>query len=157
MSCTNPFAPKIADYNDDMAILGDQRTIEGLFKNFSYAYKMKDTVVYGQLLDDDFTFIYRNYDSEPVVNRAWGRDVDMMTTYKLFHATQRLDLVWNEIHSLQSFSDSLKVVLSRSFTLDVIFSADDKYQFQGKATFSLSKKNEQSPWKINQWDDETNN
>ena len=154
-SCTNPFAPKLADYNDQEGVLGDQRTYEGLFTNFSYAYKMKDTVVYGNLLADDFTFIYRNYDREPVVDESWGRDIDMITTYRLFNAAQRLELVWNEINL--KIEDSLKMVISRSFALDVVFNADDRFKLQGKANFILVKSNNEAPWKIQQWRDVTNN
>ncbi len=152
--CTNPFAPRLEEYQGETPILGDQKTIEGLFKNFSYSYIMKDTVVYGELLANNFTFIYRNYDREPVVDEAWGRDIDMITTYRLFQATQRLDLVWNEINSI--IQDSLTAVLSRSFTLDVVFSPDDKFQLQGKASFKLIKENNNAPWKIVQWRDVTN-
>ncbi len=154
-SCTNPFAPKLADYEEGGSVLGDQRTEEGIFTNFSYAYKMKDTVVYGKLLDDNFTFIYRNYDREPVVDESWGRDIDMITTYRLFNATQRLDLVWNEVSF--KIKDSLKMIISRSFALDVVFSADDRFKLQGKATFTLIKSNEDAPWKIQEWRDVTNN
>jgi hypothetical protein len=154
-SCTNPFAPKLSDYTDDSAVLGDQTTIEGLFTNFSYAYKMKDTVVYGRLLADDFTFIYRNYDREPVVDESWGRDIDMITTYGLFQATQRLELIWNEINMM--IKDSLKVVISRSFILDVVFNPDDRFKLQGKADFILIKESEAGPYKIQQWKDVTNN
>lgn len=155
VSCTNPFAPKLADYDETGGVISDQKTVDGLFNNFSYAYKMKDTVVYGNLLADDFTFIYRNYDREPVVDESWGRDIDMITTYRLFNATQRLELVWNEIN-LQ-IKDSLKMIISRSFALDVVFNADDRFKLQGKANFILIKSSENAPWKIQQWRDITNN
>ncbi|MFH1051902.1 MAG: hypothetical protein V1779_13355 [bacterium] len=154
-ACTNPFAPKLADYSEGEGILGDQTTIDGLFANFSYAYKMKDTVVYGKLLAEDFTFIYRNYDREPVIDESWGRDIDMITTYRLFNATQRLELVWNEINLM--IKDSLKLIISRSFALDVVFNADDRFKLQGKASFTLIKSSEDAPWKIQQWRDVTNN
>lgn len=155
LSCTNPFAPKLADYEGDAPLLGDQRTVEGLFKNFSYSYKMKDTVVYGKLLSEDFTFIYRSYDSEPVSDAAWGRDVDMITTYRLFQATQRLDLVWNEINMI--VGDSITQSISRSFTLDVVFDPSDRFQLQGKAHIKIERERPDDPWKITQWRDETNN
>jgi hypothetical protein len=155
VSCTNPFAPKLADYTDEGGVLGDQKTIEGLFTNFSYAYKMKDTVVYGNLLADDFTFTYTNYDRDPVVNESWGREIDMITTNRLFNATQRLELVWNEI-SL-TIKDSLKMIITRSFALDVMFNPDDRFKLQGKANFTLIKNSENSAWKIQQWRDITNN
>ncbi|MFC2129984.1 hypothetical protein ACFLSQ_00970 [Bacteroidota bacterium] len=155
LSCTNPFAPKSIDFTGVPAILGDQTTIEGVFTNFGYAYKMKDTVVYGNLLADDFTFIFRNYDREPVVDESWGREIDMITTYGLFKGTQRLDLVWNDITSL--IQDSLLVNVWRSFVLEVAFSPDDRFKLQGKVNFTLVKAAEDAPWKILQWRDETNN
>jgi len=155
LSCTNPFAPKLADYGEGGGVLGDQRTVDGLFTNFSYAYKMKDTVVYGNLLSDDFTFTYTNYDRDPVVDESWGRSIDMITTYRLFNATQRLELVWNEI-SLK-IEDSLRMIITRSFALDVMFNPDDKFKLQGKANFTLVRSSKDAQWKIQQWRDITNN
>lgn len=153
--CTNPFAPKLVDYDEGIGSLSDQTTIDGLFSNFAYAYKMKDTVVYGNLLTDDFVFTYTNYDRDPVVNESWGRDIDMITTSRLFNAAQRLELIWNEI-SL-SISDSLKMIITRSYALDVMFNPDDRFKLQGKANLTLVKANDNAPWKIQQWRDITNN
>jgi len=60
-SCINPFAPARIDSDLDIS-LGDQTTVQGFFQCFAYAYNMRDTVVYGSLLGDDFIFSYRNYD-----------------------------------------------------------------------------------------------
>lgn len=155
LSCTNPFAPKLANLDADKQILGDQTTIEGLFINFSYSYKMQDTVVYGNLLSDDFTFVFRNYDNEPIADEAWGRDEDMISTDGLFQATQRLDLIWNEINTI--FGDSLNKAITRSFTLDVIFTPEDRYQLQGKANLTLKRSDINQDWKIVRWRDESNN
>ena len=155
ISCTNPFAPKLANLDSEKPILGDQTTIEGLFINFSYSYKMQDTVVYGNLLSDDFTFVFRNYDKEPIADEAWGRDEDMITTNGLFEATQRLDLIWNEISTI--FGDSLNKAITRSFTLDVVFTPEDRYQLQGKANLTLKRDNIKDDWKIIRWRDESNN
>jgi hypothetical protein len=155
IGCTNPFAPKLVDYDEGKGSVTDQTTIDGLFSNFAYAYKMKDTVVYGNLLTDDFVFTYTNYDRDPVVNESWGRDIDMITTSRLFNAAQRLELIWNEI-SL-SISDSLKMIITRSYALDVMFNPDDRFKLQGKANFTLVKASDNAPWKIQQWRDITNN
>lgn len=155
IGCTNPFAPKLVDYSAGIGSVSDQTTIDGLFSNFAYAYKMKDTVVYGNLLAEDFVFTYTNYDRDPVVNESWGRDIDMITTSRLFNAAQRLELIWNEI-SL-SISDSLKMIITRSYALDVMFNPDDRFKLQGKANFTLVKASDNAPWKIQQWRDITNN
>ena len=57
-SCENPFSPKLAGNIIEETVLGDQTTVDGVFKNFRYAYIFKDTLVYGNLLTDNFTFIY---------------------------------------------------------------------------------------------------
>ena len=42
----NPFAPEIVDgEGDGDYILTDQTTRDGVFKNFSYAYNFKDSLV----------------------------------------------------------------------------------------------------------------
>ncbi|MEY5130316.1 MAG: hypothetical protein RL734_383 [Bacteroidota bacterium] len=88
-SCTNPFAPKLSDTPLGENVFADQKTVDGIFQNFRSAYLYKDTLAYGRLLDKDFIFIYRNY--ETGVDGTWGRDQDMFTTSGLFNATQNLD------------------------------------------------------------------
>ena len=71
--CANPFAPGLETSNASSSpILGDQHTVDGVFKNFQYAYTFKDTLIYGQLLDPTFSFVYRDYDLG--VDVSWGRD-----------------------------------------------------------------------------------
>jgi len=89
-SCINPFAPARMDA-DAGFVIGDQTTISGFFQSFSYAYNMRDTVVYGKLLADDFIFTYMNYKEGMVF--SWTRDEDMRATYRLFNAAQNFDFV----------------------------------------------------------------
>jgi len=112
-SCINPFAPA-AIYGDiDLPPLGDQKTIEGFFQNFLYAYNLRDTVVYGNLLADDFTFFYRNY--EKTLDLSLSRQEDMLTTYRLFNAAQNLNFIWNEM--VINDGNELERVIARSFNL----------------------------------------
>lgn len=151
-ACTNPFAPKLAEVQDDDAVLGDQTTIEGVFKNFRYSYIFKDTVVYSQLLADDFTFTYRNY--EKGIDVTMSREEDMLSTARMFSATQNLDLVWNEINL--SYGDSLVKDISRSFQLTIVFSSTDIVNIYGRAFFRLKRPSSKDVWKINHWRDESN-
>lgn len=151
-ACTNPFAPKLAKDGSENSILGDQKTIDGVFQNFRYSYIFKDTVVYGNLLHDDFTFVYRDY--ERGVDVSWGRDEDMLSTYGLFQGTQNLDLIWNDI--VLEIGDSLLKDISRSFNLTVMFSASDVIRVQGRASFRLKRNTSDEVWKILQWRDESN-
>lgn len=151
-SCINPFAPGLAEENIDSPVIKDQKTISGVFDNFRYAYVFKDTLVYGNLLADDFTFIYTDYDIGTDV--SWGRQEDIITTYKLFQATQRLDLVWNEV--VVSVGDSLLQDISRGFTLTIIFSPTDIVNIQGRAILRLKRNSPDDIWKIVLWRDESN-
>jgi hypothetical protein len=152
ISCNNPFAPGLAEDGSEHSILGDQKTIEGVFQNFRYSYIFKDTVVYGNLLHDDFTFVYRDYDLG--VDVSWGRDQDMLSTNGLFQGTQNLDLIWNDI--ILEIGDSTLKDISRSFNLTVMFSASDVIRVQGRASFRLRRNNTDEIWKIIQWRDESN-
>lgn len=152
MSCTNPFAPKLAEGENDDPLISDQTTIEGVFENFRYAYIFKDTVVYGNLLADDFTFVYRDYDQG--VDVSWGRQEDMISTLRMFNATQSLDIIWNEV--IVSIGDTIVQDISRGFNLTVVFNPTDIIRVQGRAIMRLKRLNQKSPWKIIMWRDESN-
>lgn len=151
-SCTNPFAPGLASEQSDAPILGDQRTIEGVFQNFRYAYVFRDTLTYGRLLDRSFSFIYRDYDK--LIDLTWGRDEDMIATNGLFAAVQNLDLVWNDV--VVASGDSLHQVISRGFILTITFKANDIQRAQGRVSLRVQRPTTADVWKIVQWRDESN-
>lgn len=150
--CVNPFAPGLADVSGVEDIIGDQRTVEGLFQNFRYSYMFKDTLVYGSLLADDFRFIFRDFDKG--IDESWGRDEDMRTTFRLFQATQSLDLNWNDV--VTTVGDTVLQDISRGFNLTVIFSPTDVVTVFGRVNLRITRENTQTPWKISQWRDESN-
>ena len=151
-SCTNPFAPKLAASSYNNTILGDQTTINGVFDNFRYAYLFKDTVVYGHLLDDNFTFIFRDYDKG--FDQTYSREDDMLSTYGLFKAAQNLDLIWNEV--IISVGDSLVNDISRGFNLSIVFNPTDIVKIQGRVNLRLIRTKPTDEWKILTWRDESN-
>ena len=112
-TCINPFAPAFIDIDTDA--VGNQKTIDGFFQSFQYAYNMKDTVVYSNLLAPNFIFSYRNYDNG--MDLTLTREEDMITTYRLFNATQNLDLVWNEI--ITSEGTDTEQNISRNFNINI--------------------------------------
>lgn len=154
-SCTNPFAPKLADPSEHISLLSDQKTVNGVFQNFRLAYIFKDTIVYGKLLDNDFTFVYHNFDLQ--TTPSWGRDEDMLTTNGLFQAAQNLDLTWNDVTISTFQDDSLTADIWRAFTLTIVFSPTDILRFQGRANFKLHRNRIDDIWKIQTWIDESNN
>ncbi len=151
-ACTNPFAPSLAERDGSAPILGDQRTVDGFFQNFRFAYVFRDTLTYGRLLDRSFAFVYRNFDRS--VDVSWGRDEDMMATLGLFNAAQQLDLVWNDI--IAADGDSLAYNVSRGFTLTITFSPTDVIRANGRVTMRLERPASTEPWKVVRWRDESN-
>jgi hypothetical protein len=150
--CDNPFAPRLVKNSNDQGSISDQKTIDGVFHNFRMAYKYKDTLIYGGLLASNFMFVYRNYDKGMDV--SWGRSEDMLTTYGLFQAAQSLDLYWNDI--VMEIGDSVKKDISRSFTMNIVFSASDIIPVQGRANLRLEREDTLNPWRITIWRDESN-
>jgi hypothetical protein len=151
--CDNPFAPRLDTSPAGGSILGDQTTIPGLFQNFKQAYAYRDSTIYGELLAQNFTFMFPDYDNSGAIV-SWGRDDEMRTSYGLFQNVQRLDLIWNSI--ISSSGDSLKQTVLRNFSLTVTFNASDVVQVDGYASLTLERKSQIDNWKIIRWQDESN-
>jgi len=149
-SCDNIFSPGL-DTSTPTSILTDQRTVEGLFQNFKYAYTFKDTTVYGNLLTEDFIFIYRDYESGFDV--SWDRATDMRTTNGLFQSAQKLDVVWNNI--IFQGGDSLNQNIKRSFNLTITFNPSDVTRLNGFVDMNLFRLSAEDVWKIQRWRDES--
>ena len=154
VSC-NPFAPGLDENLDEGgSILGDAVTIDGVFQNMKYAYTFRDTTIYGQLLNSEFSFVFRDYDRG--VEVTWGRDEEMQTTRGLFQNVQRLDLVWNNIIALSTDSLSTQASVIRNFNLTVTFNPSDIIRVDGYATLALARPGAEKPWQIVRWRDESN-
>lgn len=151
IAACNPFAPALDDESSGSGGLSDQRTIEGVFQNFRYAYTYKDTLVYGQLLAPDFVFVYTNHEKGTDV--TWGRDEDMRSTYGLFQTAQKLDLVWNGIVTV--VGDSLLTDVSRGFDLTVTFNPGDVIRVDGRVNLRLARSSVEEPWRIQRWKDDS--
>lgn len=149
----NPFAPALDDSPADaQSIITDGKTVEGVFQNIRYAYAFKDTTIYGALLDQNFVFTYRDY--ETVKDVSWGRDDEMRITDKLFKNATLLSLTWNNI--IGRSEDSLQADITRYFTLTITFNPSNIERVDGQANMKLRRASSLLPWKIVQWKDETN-
>ena len=149
-SCDNIFSPKL-DLSTPTSILTDQKTIEGVYQNFKYAYTFKDSTVYGNLLAEDFVFTYRDYESGFDV--SWDRATEMRTTYGLFTNAQKLEVVWNNI--IFQGGDSLIQNVKRSFNLTITFNPSDVVRLNGFADMTFSRASAEEVWKILRWRDES--
>jgi len=149
-ACNNPFAPKLAE--GGRQIIADQTTVDGLFENFRYSYIFKDTLVYGRLLADNFTFTYHNYEKN--IDVSWGRTEDMIATAGLFNAAQSLDLIWNQV--VISMGDSLRLNITRGFTLNITFDPTYSEEIVGRVNLTIKRVHPDSIWQIERWIDESN-
>ena len=149
-SCDNIFSPAL-DLSTPSSILTDQKTVEGLFQNFKYAYTFKDTTVYGNLISEDFIFIYRDYESG--VDVSWDRPTEMRTTNGLFLSAQKLEIIWNNI--IFQGGDSLIQNVKRSFNLTITFNPNDITRINGFVDMNLYRNSSEDVWKIQRWRDES--
>ena len=150
VGCMNPFAP--GRDNSPAVSACDPMTIDGIFHCFETAYTFRDTTIYGQLLDAQFIFVYRNYDVG--IDVTWGRDEEMRSTYGLFQNAQKLDLIWNNIVSTSAESTQVNIV--RGFNLTIVFNPSDIERVDGYANLTLARARVSEPWKIVRWRDESN-
>ncbi len=153
MGCVKQFAPGFDEGTTTPGtVMGDQKTVEGVFQNFKFAYTFKDTTVYGQILDPNFAFVFRDYDQG--VDISWGRDEEMRTTYGLFLNAQNLDLIWNNVISFAG--DSVRANVVRGFNLTVTFNPSDIIRVDGYVDMVMERRELQSNWLITHWRDESN-
>jgi hypothetical protein len=131
--------------------LADLTDPDDVFTNMQYAYTFKDTLIYGDLLTDDFVFTYRDY--ELGYDVSWGRTDEMRATHGLFENAERLDLIWNNV--VVRAEDSLRATVVRGYTLTITFNVADVSRVDGRANFTLAK-NKNGKWAIEKWIDESN-
>ena len=155
LAACNPFAPGLDNITDDTSkLLSDQKTTDGIFQNLQYAYTLRDTSIYGQLLDGNFTFVYHDHDMG--VDVTWGREEEMRATAGLFQNAQRLDILWNDVVSSSIDSTNTKAMIKRGFNLTVTFNPSDIIYVDGYANLTLQRASADDPWLIIRWNDESN-
>ena len=150
LSCFNPFAPRLGEIGTDSdLVLTEQRTPEELLQNFRYAYTFKDSIIYRDILDDTFVFIYRDYEEDKL--ESWDKETDIRTTIGLFNNFDIIKLIWNSTNYITYFDDSLSAELSKGFTL----SLDADIRITGDALFVLKKDTKKNIWLIKRWIDKS--
>jgi hypothetical protein len=155
IAACNPFAPGLDDtLSGGSALVGDPKTIDGVFQNIKFAYTFRDTVIYGRLLNAEYVYVFRDYERGVDVN--WGRDEDLRITNSLFQNVQRLDLVWNQIISISEDSMSTSAIVNRNFNLTVAFNPSDIERIDGYVSLALARTQPTEPWRIVRWRDESN-
>ena len=150
-SCWNPFAPSEGVLEGGLNLtLTQQRTPDEVLQNFRYAYIYRDSLVYSELFDTSFIFIY--YDSEIGGSGGydyWGRDTELRTTAKLFRAFDNFTLVWNATIA----EDSLDVN-EQSVTKTFDLSIGGDIFLSGYAVFDFIS-DPSGTWRITRWQDDS--
>ena len=153
MCCFNPFAPKLIDSDGSDLIITEQKTPDEVLQNFKYAYVFKDSVLYSDLLDSSFVFIYFDPNLESSGRFvSWGRDIDLRTTGRLFRNFDVIDLIWNS--TIYSFNEEDRAEYSKSFNLSLIKN-NETLNISGNAIFIFKKSKFDKKWRIVQWKDES--
>lgn len=157
--CENLFAPGLTNQAPNTnQFLTEQKTAEEVLVNLSYAYNFKDSLVYADLLDSSFKFIFTDFTKDPVLQDNWGRDVDIKTTMGLFRHFETVNLVWdgtiedrfeNEEKTEKTIWKSFKLTLDSGIELSTV---------SGEAIFSFKKflinpPDTASVWRITKWID----
>lgn len=151
--CFNPFAPELTNSleTSDMIVTAQQSPDEVL-QNFKLAYTFRDSLLYSNVLDTSFLFVYFD-PNEGSSGRfiSWGREDDLSTTGGLFRHFQVIDLVWNA--TLYEILEDDTGELSKGFSLTLVGEESD-YKLSGRAVFSF-KKCQDNVWRITRWKDES--
>ena len=152
-SCLNPFAPKLDRNGQKGLVLTEQASAEEVLVNFVYAYTFKDSLVYADLLDSSFVFVY----FDPNLGSSgrfvsWGRDVDLQTTGRLFRNFDTITLTWNST-VYESIKES-EAELSKTLQLN-LFGGEGDFSLTGNAIFNFKKCAYDGKWRITRWKDES--
>lgn len=153
LACVNPFAPQIDRTIGTSLVVTEQQTPDEVLQNFVYSYTFKDSVVYADLLDSSFVFVY----FDPNLGSSgrfvsWGRDVDLKTTGRLFRNFDTISLTLNT--TVYQILEDEKAELSKTLMLSLFGSPGD-YNLAGTAIFSFIKSPYDGKWRITRWKDES--
>lgn len=146
--CSNPFAPPIEDIDTGTtSFLARNTTPEHVLENFRFSYIYQDSLIYSELLDSNFVFVY--YDPDLGENGrfdSWGRDVELRTTGRLFRMFSPINLDWG--NNVEADENEENPKITRTFVLTL----GSSIRVIGYAQFEFNRQPD-STWKIVRWQD----
>lgn len=157
IGCLNPFAPKLGQSGRSDLIITGQLNHQEVLQNFQYAYVFKDSVLYAELLDSSFVFIYFDPNQDPSGRFvSWGRDVDLRATGRLFRNFNIIDLIWNStiVDTIYDINGEFRAETFRTFNLTLITN-EESFNITGVAVFNFKKCDYDNKWRITLWKDES--
>ncbi|MEA3500845.1 MAG: hypothetical protein U9R41_07505 [Candidatus Marinimicrobia bacterium] len=168
VSCKNIFAPQLKNFTDERMIFNRfLATPNDVLENFQYSYIYRDSLIYSNLFDSDFVFIYYNADDNGGSGHydSWLLEVELKTTGRIFRAFSHINLIWNStldsnfsyfvddsliVQQDTLFSQANSATVSKTFELNL----GDEIVIEGTANYEFVKK-KNDEWKIYKWRDES--
>lgn len=168
-SCKNMFAPALGDLDGGNSIYRmEQASPEDVLHNFKYAYIYRDSLVYANLIDSEFVFVYYQPSDESGTGHydSWMRAVELRTTGRFLSAFNYIDLIWqttldSSYYEMQGneilierdtlFTEANIADISKSYQL----SLGDYTTLIGDAEFRF-RKGSDGKWRILRWEDKYN-
>ncbi|MBN1896085.1 hypothetical protein JW906_16485 [bacterium] len=153
--CVNPFAPRLTHQmeNADL-IITLQATPDEVLQNFKVAYAFRDSLLYSNLLDTGFMFVF--FDPNQGTSGmfvSWLRNDDLRTTGRLFRHFQIIQLLWKSTIYASMDSTGGMADISKEYHL-TLTGKDSDYMLTGRAVFSF-RKGPDEKWRIVCWKDES--
>lgn len=148
----NPFAPGLEQVRvDRQTLLGNRATINGFFDYFRNSYELRDTSLYGQLLESGFEFSFKDFSTG---NQAkWDRDQEMRIATNMFRQIRSANLVWTWFLAADTVNADTVARVERYFNLTVVVDDQNIYTGTGSAKLTLVRPDTLSPWRIRTWVD----
>jgi len=167
--CRNIFAPAIGELDGGKSIYRlDLASPADVLHNFRYAYIYRDSLMYANLLDSEFVFVYFQPSTESGTGHydSWMRDTELRATGRLLGAFNYIDLLWqttldSAYYTIEDevivreesgwFEEANYADISKSYQLTL----GDYYTLIGDASFRF-RKDADGKWRILRWEDKFN-
>lgn len=150
----NPFAPGLDNTPIDRnALFGDRRHVDGLFRYFRNSYESRDSLLYGRMIDPQFRFVWFDFTNNNTV--FWGRDQEMIATYRMFRAVKQVNLVWNNYVFADTLGSDTAAAVERYFNLTIVQDEQNIFRGTGSALLQLRRASPTSEWQIREWQDKS--
>jgi hypothetical protein len=154
LQACNPFAPGLNDVRpNNLELLGDRHSVNGLFQYFRNTYELRDTNLYGRMIAPDFRFQYKDFSNNNYV--YWGRDQEMLSTFNLFRNVKSISLIWNNYTAVDTTTFDTLARVERFYNIQIVQSEAATIRGYGTARITLTRPNRQAEWRVHDWEDKT--
>ncbi|MCD6446614.1 MAG: hypothetical protein J7L40_00445 [Candidatus Marinimicrobia bacterium] len=169
LGCKNMFAPTLGDLDGGNSIYRmDQASPADVLHNFKYSYIYRDSLMYANLIDSEFVFVYYQPSDESGTGHydSWMRSVELKTTGRFLNAFNYIDLIWQTtLDSTFYEMDGEDIFSERDTLYEEANIADISKSYQltlgdyttliGDVAFRF-RKGSDGKWRILRWEDKYN-